>query len=100
MNKLTMATANDNIYDSDINNEITDQIKRLTRENGIAWLARTCKIILTELVEPKKVNICRSLCKIMDLLEKNDNGKKINGKRAQLVLSKSSFGRNRLDAWL
>ena len=56
-----------------MNDEIINQIKLITRENGIAWLAKTCRIILTELVKPNEINICISLCKIMDLLEKNES---------------------------
>ena len=56
-----------------VNDEMVNQMKLMTRENGITWLAKTCKIILTELVKPSEINICMSLCKIMDLLEKNEN---------------------------
>ena len=56
-----------------MNDEIINQIKCITRENGITWLAKTCKIILSELVKPNEINICISLCKIMELLEKNES---------------------------
>ena len=56
-----------------MNDEVVNQIKLITRENGIAWLAKTCRIILTELVKPNEINICISLCKVMDLLEKNES---------------------------
>ena len=56
----------DGIKNADINmnEEIIHQMKLMTRENGISWLANTCKIILTELVKPNEINICISLCKI------------------------------------
>ena len=65
----------DGIKNTDINmnEEIIHQMKLMTRENGISWLANTCKIILTELVKPNEINICISLCKIIDLLEKNES---------------------------
>ena len=56
-----------------MNDEMVNQMKLMTRENGITWLAKTCKIILTELVKPSEINICISLCNIMDLLEKNES---------------------------
>ena len=70
-----MAMGNEKAHNTALNDEITSQIKRLTRENGIAWLARTCKTILTELADPKKVNVCRNLCNVMELIE-NDEGEK------------------------
>ena len=65
----------DGIKNADINmnEEIIHQMKLMTRENGISWLANTCKMILTELIKPNEINICISLCKILDLLEKYES---------------------------
>ena len=55
--------------DVNVSDEIIHHMKLMTREIGITWLAKTCKVVLTELVKPNEINICINLCKIMNLLE-------------------------------